>query len=531
MTETTEQSIDFRDGLIRSVTFEIARVALRELAAWEVKAQDGREDIEKRFIDHAEKVVETLGIFADGLLPELAYHAGLLHDLIDRAVSPVHSGDMRLAAAGILRRYYESAGIDAKGRQYMDSVLGDTLYVEQRAKVQRRNFYKREDSETYGLESSLTEQEEECLTNGHDIVSDRLWRVGAPLTNVDELLEISEGVNVESVILKAAEVIHHLERHEPDGSDAGLLRECLEAEAFYAPLCEIWGLDGMAMTLRGLSHQRRFEKMEKYDLLSPGEQQAIDSARRAEKQASDFGGTRVVVSMLFADEMPEEHFALRADSQGRMLADIREDRLNRAAQLRIISRQKTLGSLMKKYVGYAADGKPNARSMDNIASTVVVNATSDIASIYQEMAERVSRIGGEFSPAPSKKYAMCISGSDEFVSTVRSCLPDTWQIETRSSDYQVAKFTFLIHDVPVEIQFITVDDREDARVGHTAHILHKLAQGADSKLTKGQIGEKLKRIRERKHKVSINDAEVNERTISRGQLMRVIVEYFATIEQ
>ena len=111
------------------------------------------------------------------------------------------------------------------------------------------------------------------------------------------------------------------------------------------------------------------------------------------------------------------------------------------------------------------------------------------------------------------------------------------QVKRDDEPFQVAKFTATFVNennvsVNAEMQFLTEGDRKEARLGSTSHALRKDAkrrlasEGQVSEKRQQKLNRRLKRIAERKSKVSMSRVELNERSKKRATrfLGRLAVE-------
>lgn len=497
-----------------------------------------------RFVEHGLRVGDYTGVFTHTIMPQLAIIAANIHDLGDRALGGAKSSEAQAAAAHALQDYFDDYGFDSSEVLYILGQLTDTQRVEHAAGAHREAL---KEDPTSPLALAVKRKFE---------VPAEAWGMEMAELDVPRLLKVAYDINIEAVIIKAAEVIEHLEYSYQDDSpkhEVGIFREILEAESFYAPLCKIWGFDAMAMTIRDITAQIRIKKQVENQQLNSTELNALDAARTTHNQAQVFGGTNEVLGQLFPHDTRSLNYEIERSSEGKLLVDFRDEniRMTDGTELRIIGRTKSLGSLMQKYCRQTGEYEQVSHPMDVIAFTVVAKDEAALTEQYASMLDRVHSLSGAatLKPAPSKESALYAQGRPEFIAAVQAGmaahpLGDSIQYKTQETDgpvYQVAKFTLELTNndgvtLPVEIQFQTEASRRDARVGATSHINYKTPNG-----TKGSsngsdpltVAEMLPRIYERKGEMvdaGGNLHKLNTRSIGRAitayQMVRELAQYY-----
>ena len=118
----------------RSISLDMARSALTDyyLSSDVIERAD--------YLEHSERTIELMHAFAGDLLPELAYHAGLLHDLPQRQSSD-HAGVSEAAEAALSGYFYQS-DLSDKEQKYVSGLLAHMEVVGLAAKTYRRKFAK-----------------------------------------------------------------------------------------------------------------------------------------------------------------------------------------------------------------------------------------------------------------------------------------------------------------------------------------------------------------------------------------------------
>ena len=99
--------------------------------------------------------------------------------------------------------------------------------------------------------------------HGRQIVPGVLLAISEARIDPEYMKDFLKTVNIESVIIKACELVDNLE-HPTSRRESALLQDVLEAESFYAPLCEVLGLEALGSKLLGLAKRIRLEKLNKF---------------------------------------------------------------------------------------------------------------------------------------------------------------------------------------------------------------------------------------------------------------------------
>lgn len=527
----------------RSISLDMARSALTDyyLSSDVIERAD--------YLEHSERTIELMHAFAGDLLPELAYHAGLLHDLPQRQSSD-HAGVSEAAEAALSGYFYQS-DLSDKEQKYVSGLLADMEVVGLAAKTYRRKFAKA------GPSDDLSYDDLSLLSNGSrkGRIAGHLWSVDEPEIGVKQMTKVAKRTNFESIVILAAEKIDHLQ-NPASSNESKLLHDILEAETFYAPLCEFWGLDAMAMTLKSAAAKRRLEKQAVYasSLSDDGaiedqaEHIAINAANREYVKAIRFGGPEKVMDILYGEGGYDRVYNMdpslgKHPYQLAKFCDFRTRDGEESA--RVISRVKSVGSLAKKIVSGDYRGKEQL-PMDIIGLTSVSKDVSDLTAQFRSMLDRVyelEQLGRlTLNPPASKDQPIYIQGSADYKSAIMAGLHDhplAHRIQMKRDDepFQVAKFTATFVNennvsVNAEMQFLTEGDRKEARLGSTSHALRKDAkrrlasEGQVSEKRQQKLNRRLQDIALRKSKVSMGRVELNERSKKRATrfLGRLAVE-------
>ncbi len=383
----------------------------------------------------------------------------------------------------------------------------------------------------------------EILENG---AAETLWRQPMEMLDVPELLKLAEKVNLETVYIESVHALAQLESIPYRSYEAYQLSS--KIEAILAPLCEIIGFDGLAMALRS--------RVACIELRNTGQGEYVDLA---EQILSEYAGDTKENGTLCYDKLqqnvqditeqvvgPNNHELVVGTSSrhGIIFGDgsCETDDI----ELRKIWRLKSVGSLARKLARQAKDKRKKMlepladqpfndglrqalethedRSIDipmDIAGVTLVAATRDeladsYATAFRNLQPKLHQPSLDDTVYPyqafSRDKAFYVEGDDDFINIVRQRLTDEFdddiarfvkfKCDTKKG-FRVAKITgYHSGDtsiLPFEIQFITQEDRHNARVGKAAHIFYKLSRqlGRRYDPTKEEL-EKLENINGRK---------------------------------
>ncbi|MFC2575154.1 MAG: hypothetical protein ACFNUS_03450, partial [Candidatus Saccharimonas sp.] len=326
------------------------------------------------------------------------------------------------------------------------------------------------------------------------VVPREAWAVSEARIDPEYMKDFLQTVNVESVIIKACELIDNLE-HPVSNRESALLQDVLEAESFYAPLCEVLGLEALGSKLLGLAKRIRLEKLNKFASI---------------KQARDMlfniktVGVRRILESIFGDKY-DVSLVIGPDYSGECPAVVGEF----AAQLP--SGSLTSGNYRVKSVGSLADKSDRDNGNMPMDPFAMMDISPDLESSAKNFTEIVQILSAlpnvELQKAASKQSAIYVQGASDYVQTMTQTLAEAGidksqihikeqtkaDIEKRGyKKMEVSKVTFIarqehpykpgeIINIPIEFQFLTKDERQRSRTGDIAHIAYKYI---DTKLKK-----------------------------------------------
>ena len=485
-----------------------------------------REDL----VEHAERTMRLVEEFAGLKLPLEAIHAVLLHDVVDRfhnRDSQKCTPERRQAAGLALADVFTNpkTGMTREQGAYVASLLADFILVEEASGRHRLK-----------VANTIPESIREIITDRYEgSVPAEAWQQIEPFVDVEQMAEFLDKTNIEAVIIKACELLDNM-RYPSSSRESAKLQDVLEAESFYAPLCEVMGFDGLAASLRSQAHIIRLKGQGEHDLIEEIREQ-YETIRHigVRNLVNTIFGTEEVVTEAVVGPRSEASCHNRPVHIGDFLAE-------NGKEVEGKYRLKTVGSWAAKVHEARQNDKLEYTPMDVLGLTVISDTVKDQARDFVEFLQRRIDMNPAFQlkKAASKSSAICVHGTVDYVTTVRQemerCRFDTKRCEfvvqddesvkQRGQKYQVSKVTFLMDHpgvdkgVPVEVQFVTKAERQRARTGEVAHIIYKYIrqleqQGSASDEDKYAIAKEMSRLLKQIHQrrdYASHDLMVNERS-------------------
>lgn len=456
---------------------EVFHESCRKVLDGYISCTEGeRED----FKDHAYRVYKIVKAYTSDDLPPEAASLSLIHDVADRMFnkkSTKYNDTWARNATDALYEFMDDENISHDQLKYSACLLADMVEIEQNAAHHRKLMAKiaeEESNDDYRETYSLIAE------RYMGKVSPDQWRVAQPLLDLDHMRMGMDKVNIEAFIIKGAEIMDNLQ-YPSSKRESAVLQDVLEAESFYAPILEAMGYEAFAAELRSVAKVRR--------LIGQGKEDLVKSAKEIQDRVLQVGMDKIA-DKIFGVNDGTINYAIRKDEDsgeysthmGEFAADTKYGNMV-AGNWRI----KTVGSLADKLKG--GDG-----IMDIVGMMVISRDRETTACDFAHfIADRLK----EFRPvcARSKNRPVYIQGTKEYVDAVEQNLrelgvgSDEYLVKIDTDEkreqrgysiYEISKVTFAVDiddvEVPVEIQFITKDERRRARTGEVSHIAYKYLQ-------------------------------------------------------
>ena len=456
---------------------EVFHESCRKVLDGYISCTEGeRED----FKDHAYRVYKIVKAYTSDDLPPEAASLSLIHDVADRMFnkkSTKYNDTWARNATDALYEFMDDENISHDQLKYSACLLADMVEIEQNAAHHRK------------LMAKIAEEESnDDYREAYSLVAERYvgkvspdqWRVAQPLLDLDHMRMGMDKVNIEAFIIKGAEIMDNLQ-YPSSKRESAVLQDVLEAESFYAPILEAMGYEAFAAELRSVAKVRR--------LIGQGKEDLVKSAKEIQDRVLQVGMDKIA-DKIFGVNDGTINYAIRKDEDsgeysthmGEFAADTEYGNMV-AGNWRI----KTVGSLADKLKG--GDG-----IMDIVGMMVISRDRETTACDFAHfIADRLK----EFRPvcARSKNRPVYIQGTKEYVDAVEQNLrelgvdSDEYLVKIDTDEkceqrgypiYEISKVTFVVVvddvEIPVEIQFITKDERCRARTGEVSHIAYKYLQ-------------------------------------------------------
>ena len=432
------------------------------------------------FKEHAYRVHKIVKAYTGDDLPPEAASLSLIHDVADRMFnkkSTKYNDVWARNAADALYGFMDDEKISHDQLEYSASLLADMAKIEQSAAHHRKLM-----AEIAEEESNEDYQEIYSLVAERHMgeVSPEQWAIAQPLLDLDHMRLEMDKVNIEAFIIKGAEIMDNLQ-NPSSRRESAVLQDVLEAESFYAPILEAMGYEAFAAELRSVAKIRR--------LIGQGREDLVENAKEVQDRVLRVGMEKIA-GRIFGVNDGTISYAIRKDEDsgkysthmGEFAADTEYGNMV-AGNWRI----KTVGSLADKLKG--GDG-----IMDIVGMMVISRDRETTACDFAHfIADRLK----EFRPvcARNKNKPIYIQGTKEYVDIVEQNLrelgvsSDEYLIKIDTDEkcekrgypiYEISKVTFVVVvddvEIPVEIQFITKDERFRARTGEVSHIAYKYLQ-------------------------------------------------------
>ena len=432
------------------------------------------------FKDHAYRVYNIVKAYTSDDLPPEAASLSLIHDVADRMFnkkSTKYNDTWARNATDALYEFMDDENISHDQLKYSACLLADMAKIEQSAAHHRKlmaEIAKEESNDDYQKTYSLVAE------RYMGKVSRDQWRVAQPLLDFNHMGMEMDKVNIESFIIKGAEIMDNLQ-HPSSKRESAALQDVLEAESFYAPILEAMGYEAFAAELRSAAKIRR--------LIGQDREELIESAKETQDRVLQVGVDKIADKIFGAND-GTINYAIRKNEDsgeysthmGEFAADTKYGNIV-AGNWRI----KTVGSLADKLKG--GDG-----IMDIVGMMVI---SRDRETTTRDFAHFIADRLKEFRPvcARGKNRPIYIQGTKEYVDVVEQNLrelgvgSDEYLVKIDTDEkckqrgysiYEVSKVTFAVDiddvETPVEIQFLTKDERRRSRKEELAHLIYKYLQ-------------------------------------------------------
>lgn len=441
-----------------------------------------------RAIEHAVGTLKNLSIFCKTISLERRQQmadAALLHDVPGRIL---HQETVERAA---LSRQLEGAWADYIRKKGQDNPVHNFMHDQVVIGMDARNYREGVKQQINGNTIAVHDASYDDELAAYD------WKIAIPpAIRGDALEKLSRQVNVESLFIKAAEILNNIQYPPPN--DSQQQRNILEAESFYIPMLEAMGYDAMAAELASICHIYRLCGQEHGDIV----QQAAEMYHKYAKQDP----SELAMIMFGLSEPPELKWIVNKTSDdiyGGINCRFAEMTIPIAGvERRVLFRQKSIGSMAKKLMrsdeGYlpldafgfqviiksddnSLDARRHYELSDEEIEKMHTSQTAELGEAFAAFATGVlSSDKVVLQSTNGVRKPVFVQGEASFVQRVMDAgggeHGDSIGREIKPGDkipYRVAKATAMIGELPVEAQMLTELDRKLGRTGETSHIAYK----------------------------------------------------------
>ncbi len=402
--------------------------------------------------------------FCDEYLSPRAYTAAMLSPILEAATTT--DSDTSTEAREALRVYIADTAEPEEEKRYVIGLASDRPVI--------ANFWRESVASRY-----TTKPELQNVLQSKDPaeVSIEHWGVHSQSIEPRYINELAASVNLESLLIKAGELLAQLDPSTAT-NDSQTLDRAHQAEALLAPLCEIIGFDALAMAL--YSHVHVLRAMFTGNL-APLQQAQDIIKERGDKEQVD-RDIQELFSVVFGDNIHEQIINHGAE-HGIMMGE----GYCTSKCLRVNWRLKSVGSLAKKLDTRSPENIP----LDIIGATVT---TQDIPQIALRLKRIIERSSSDervtLTPTSERDAAIHVKGTGEYIETIRlglgfeslEAMREVVDIvEVDAGAHRVCKVTLVFAqpgrpELRAEIQITTESDRVENRIGKAAHMLYKLVK-------------------------------------------------------
>lgn len=471
-----------------------------------------------RIKQRIERITDIMQAFGVELLPASVYDAMALYETTAALDFKNEQASRIKARRQMCLDYLSSPGLSSEKTDYVLAILGDLNFMDNEANAYRANLdnYNAVNDDRVKLDRKIKND----YQNGFEATD---WDVRAKKIEVNRMKDVLEQVNLESVMIKAAQLLDDMQ-HYYGRSEAEIFHKVAEAEYFYAPICETIGLDGFASALNDMALQIRYQKMNKTDVL--------DRARYLHQLAKDYGANSLLAVLGNIDGDVDDKFLLEQMAGRRLNGDdivnygdfvlkLPDSSIAMAGVYRI----KSIGSLADKI--YKNSAYFENTPPDMLAYTVISKDDSDLKQHFLQLSAKIKQ-SSQFTlqPALGKARAVVVQGGATWTKQMQAFLEENKiEAEVRNSgenSFQAARITFVttpndnLSSIGLEVQFLTADDRRAARLGPASHILYKKGRHLSTKSV-DELIKLMVDLHERKtHMIAAKDSfTVNPRSLQR----------------
>lgn len=485
--------------------------------------------------------------FARNEINDEAYTAAALGVIYDHA----HAGDggvtdrkVQHILSDYLRdnKFSSDPTTDRQKKVYIAGLLGDRTRI---SKLRETSLA------TLGLN---------LPNNQQGSIDTALWEEIAPMARAETLRTAVENINIESLLIAAAEALQRLNARP--SNNLATLQDITFVEQILEPMSEMIGFDSLAMALSSRTKEIRLANMGHQDLVDSAEimLHCVDqfdctgsrrsSAKRLVRDSLDniFG-----LPMAFNAESAVEVSGPSEAVFGTITTndpnvDISDEDDGTVGRFRLKSRgslawklyQEERKSSSSKDIQSSDDFAPDLKDkiehdpMDIMGITLICKDEPEQRRVFTELVNGVYH-----SPATTPRIAnskispVHIAGMPDYIDRVMADLSGSHSDLDKFSDgnlpfmidakpakdedgLTLAKITFTYGGVPTEVQVVTAEQRYQMRCGLKAHVIYKARGAGADESDIMELVKILPEIHARRRRISQPDL-VGSKRLSNGQ--------------
>lgn len=315
------------------------------------------------------------------------------------------------------------------------------------------------------------------------IADPEVWVCPPEYVKPEALLDSVKRINLETVLIQSTQTLAWIRNRldlqnnniEKTNDTPEMLRQITMAQSLLAPICELLGYDGLAMSLESSAWQVR--------LRNSGNQQYIEKARKILNSLEDVEEIEQLIAKttdyLVDESNHDKSFHYHKDRHGILFGEgICYPNFLDNREVDIRWRRKSTGSLAKKIF----EGGKGRTLSDVIGLTYIMENDEDMLKVFKKIINQSTSSADENQPKLNSGAGKPIkigSSSESFIEGFWSIISelgaqDISHIQKSDNDFRDVKIRILdSNKVPYEIQLATKESRKENRIGTAAHIFYK----------------------------------------------------------
>lgn len=364
--------------------------------------------------------------------------------------------------------------------------------------------------------------------------SDEQWLQQSALAKPEVLAKTAETINVESLLIASAESLQKL--NDNCSNSLATMQEVVFTEQILEPMAEMIGFDGLAMALSSRSKEVRLTNAGRSDLLDRADNMlncisAFDREHNkrlcVERAVSEINGAVFGAPHSFVAEPAiettgdnEAIFGTIIDQGHRSNLTPAKD--NTVGRFRLKSRGSLAMKLYNAERDKAQEFAPDQSDvpMDLLGMTLIAKDEAEQRKIFAQVVTGIYNCNSIHPLAANSKISpVHIAGTEDYIERLLADLSQRGGTNRNPSErlhilvdgkpaedaagLHLAKVTFSYDNIPVEIQIVTQQARDEMRCGKLAHIIYKARTSGNNPGDVDQLAKLLPSIHARRKHISL----------------------------